>query len=110
MKWETFRQVMERFRDTESAVLVVDADADMRGNTRSVLERDGWGVVEAANGRDALDRVAEGLPRVVLLDLEMPVMDGFAFLQSFRALPGCAAMPGVVLTSEDLTQDDRRRL
>ena len=110
VRWDTFRQVMARFRDTEGAVLVVDDDADMRGHTRSVLERDGWTVVEAANGRDALDRVAEALPRVVLLDLEMPVMDGFAFLQSFRTLPGCAVVPVVVLTSKDLTRDDRRRL
>ncbi len=43
VKWETFRQVMKRFRDTEGAVLVVDDDADMRGHTRSVLERDGMG-------------------------------------------------------------------
>ncbi len=67
-------------------------------------------MVEAANGRDALDRVAEGLPRVVLLDLKMPAVDGFAFPQCFRALPGCAAVPVVVLTSKNLTRDDRRRL
>ena len=110
VRWETFRQVIQRFRIADGAVLVVDDDADMRAHARSVLERDGWTVVEAADGAQALERVAEALPRVVMLDLEMPVMDGFGFLQSFRALPGCAEIPVVVLTSKDLTRDDRRRL
>ena len=50
------------------------------------------------------------LPRVVLLDLEMPVLDGFGFLQAFRATPGCAGIPVVVLTAKDLTREDRKRL
>ena len=108
--WDRFRQVMERFRERDGSVLVIDDDADTRHHVRSVLERDRWSVVEACDGRDALDRVAEALPRVVLLDLEMPVLDGFGFLQAFRALPGCAAIPVVVLTARDLTRDDRRRL
>ena len=110
VRWETFRPVIERFRGGEGTVLVVDDDADMRHRARSVLERDGWGVVEAGDGLEALSRVAEALPRVVLLDLEMPSMDGFAFLQAFRALPDCTGIPVVVLTSKDLTRDDRRRL
>ncbi len=110
VRWETLKGVMERFRGGQGAVLVVDDDADMRLHARSVLERDGWSVVEAGDGREALDRVAEAPPRIVLLDLEMPVMDGFAFLQAFRALPGCDLVPVVVLTSKDLTWDDRRRL
>ncbi len=110
VKWESFRQVMERFRRADGAVLVVDDDSDTRHHVRSVLERDGWAVTEAENGRAALDRVAEALPRVVLLDLEMPVMDGFGFLQAFRATPGCAGIPVVVLTAKDLTRDDRKRL
>ena len=110
VKWESFRQVMERFRQAEGAVLVVDDDPDTRHHVRSVLERDGWAVTEAEHGQAALDRVAEALPRVVLLDLEMPVLDGFGFLQAFRATPGCAGIPVVVLTAKDLTREDRKRL
>jgi CheY-like chemotaxis protein len=110
VRWERFRQVMERFRAAVGSVLLVDDDTDMRHHARTMLERDGWSVVEAANGEEALDRVTEALPRVVLLDLEMPIMDGFDFLRAFRARPGCASIPVVVLTARDLTHDDRRRL
>ncbi len=110
VKWERFRQVMDRFRDFEGDVLVVDDDADSRHHVRTVLERDDWTVVEAGDGRAALECVASALPRVVLLDLEMPVLDGFAFLEAFRAVPGCADIPVVVLTARDLTREDRRRL
>ncbi|WP_255722418.1 hybrid sensor histidine kinase/response regulator [Lichenibacterium dinghuense] len=110
VRWERFRQVMDRYRDGDGVVLVVDDDADNRRHVRTVLEREGWGVVEAEHGADALDRVAEAAPRVVLLDLDMPVMDGFDFLRAFRARAGCAEVPVVVLTAKDLTRDDRRRL
>ena len=110
VKWDRFRQVMDRFRLQEGAVLVVDDDADTRHHLRSVLERDQWTVVEAANGREALERAAEARPRVVLLDLEMPVLDGFGFLREFRAMPDRADVPVVVLTARDLTRDDRKRL
>ena len=110
VRWETLRPVIERFKGGNRTVLVVDDDVDMRHHARSALERDGWTVVEASDGQDALERVGQDLPQVVLLDLEMPVMDGFDFLQAFRALPGCASIPVVVLTAKDLTRKDRRRL
>ncbi len=50
------------------------------------------------------------MPQVVLLDLMMPVMDGFAFLQALRARPGCAEVPVVVLTAYELSRADRMRL
>lgn len=74
-----------------------------------MLEDDGWLVTEAADGRDGLARAAERHPEVVLLDLTMPQLDGFDFLMRFRTLPGCTAIPVVVLTARDLTNDDRRR-
>ena len=76
----------------------------------AVLEDEGWTVVEAADGREGLARAAERRPEVVLLDLNMPVMDGFDFLEELRKLPGCAEVPVVVLTARDLTNEDRGRL
>ncbi len=108
--WDRLRAVMDRFRDAEGDVLVVDDDADARVRLRAVLERDGWSVAEAADGEAALACVEAAVPRVVLLDLVMPVMDGFAFLHALRARPGCADVPVVVLTARDLTAEDRSRL
>ncbi len=110
VEWERFRQVMDRFRDADGDVLVVDDDADTRERMRAMLEKSGWSVVEASNGQEALERVVHAIPRLVLLDLTMPVMDGFTFLHALREQPGCADVPVVVLTARDLTNEERRRL
>ncbi len=108
--WARLRLVMERFSKAEGDVLVVDDEVDTRHRTRQVLERNGWTVVEAANGQEGLDVVAHSVPQVILLDLNMPVMDGFDFLMALRQRPGCDKVPVVVLTALDLSADDRRRL
>ena len=108
--WNRLRHVMEAFREAEGDVLIVDDEAEMRRLARSALERNGWSVVEAQNGADGLALVARSIPRVILLDLSMPVMDGFGFLKELRARPGCEQVPVVVLTALDLTAEDRRRL
>ncbi len=108
--WNRLALVMDRFRHAEGDVLVVDDDDDTRQRLRQGLEKNGWGVAEAANGHEALDEVDRALPRLILLDLAMPVMDGFEFLRRLRERPGCGAVPVVVLTALDLTTDDRRRL
>ena len=110
VEWDAFRGVMDRFREADGDVLVVDDDADARARVRTVLEKNGWTVMEAGNGEEALDRVAHAVPRVILLDLTMPVMDGFAFLHALRERPGCADVPVVVLSARDLTREDRGRL
>ena len=107
--WERLREVMDRFRG-EGAVLVVDDDADARARLRHVLERNGFNVLEAENGRAALDHIVREVPQLILLDLTMPVMDGFAFLHELRNRPGCADVPVVVLTARDLSSADRERL
>ncbi len=108
--WSRLHHVMAPFRDAEGDVLVVDDEAELRTLTRHALERSGWSVTEAANGAEALEQVTRALPRAILLDLSMPVMDGFAFLHELRTRAGCADVPVVVLTARDLTPEDRRRL
>ncbi len=110
VEWERFRQVMDRFRGEDGDVLVVDDDADTRQRMRTVLEKNGWTVTEASNGLEALDQVAHAVPKLILLDLTMPVMDGFSFLRALRERPGCADVPVVVLSARDLTSEDRKRL
>ena len=108
--WDKLKTVMERFRDADGDVLVVDDDADIRERLRTALERQGWRVIEAANGKEALEKVMHGPPRAVLLDLNMPVMDGFAFLHALREKPGCAHLPVLVFSARDLSAADRERL
>ena len=110
VRWDRFKAVMDRFRPPVGSVLIVDDDADTRERLRTLLERDGWSVTEAENGQDGLLRLDEARPGVVLLDLTMPVMDGFTFLERMRARPDCADVPVIVLTALDLTREDRRRL
>ena len=108
--WARLKGVLDRVGPGAGDVLVVDDDADMRGRLRTVLERDGWAVREAGDGAEALERVAEATPRVVLLDLTMPVMDGFTFLHELRTRPGCEEIPVVVLSARDVSGEERRRL
>jgi PAS domain S-box-containing protein len=108
--WTRLRTILDRFRAADGDVLVVDDDADTRQRVRTVLERNGWTVREAGNGCEALDQVKLGVPRLVLLDLTMPVMDGFSFLDRLRSLPGCAEVPVVVLSARDVTAEERDRL
>jgi len=110
VEWERFREVMDRFRGAEGDVLVVDDDPDTRKRMRTVLEKNGWTVTEASNGLEALDQIAHAVPKLILLDLTMPVMDGFSFLRTLRERPGCADVPVVVLSARDLTSEERKRL
>ena len=110
VEWDQLKTVMQRFRATEGAVLVVDDDPDARARVRSVLERNDWVVTEAANGEEALAAVERATPQVILLDLTMPVMDGFTFLDALRDRPGGREIPVIVLSARDLNSQDRQRL
>ncbi|HET9708755.1 MAG TPA: GAF domain-containing protein [Gemmatimonadales bacterium] len=103
--------VLARYAPTSAtrSVLVVEDDAATRATLRHALEQQGWQVDEAVNGRIALERVAERPPALVLLDLVMPEMDGFEFLEGLRRRT-VPPVPVVVITAKDLTDEDRRRL
>jgi CheY-like chemotaxis protein len=91
-------------------VLIVDDDAVLRQLLRRMLEPEGYVVVEAENGRVALERLHDVSPSVVLLDLMMPEMDGFEFVTEFRRHETWRAVPIVVITSRDLSREDHERL
>jgi CheY-like chemotaxis protein len=104
--------VLRRYRRSEPAptVLLVEDDATTRQMMRRLLEKEGWTVTEAENGREALARVARHVPSLILLDLMMPEMDGFTFLEELRHREAGRAVPVVILTAKDLTPEDRDRL
>jgi len=91
-------------------VLIVEDDAGTRAALRRTLEKEGWTADEAENGRAALEALDESRPALILLDLRMPEMDGFEFLEALGERPGGAGIPVVVLTAMDLTLEDRARL
>ena len=94
----------------DSRVLVVEDDVAAREVMRRTLDDSGYAVFEAANGREALDKLETSDVDIILLDLMMPVMDGFEFLATLRREARHAELPVVVVSAKDLTEDDRRRL
>jgi signal transduction histidine kinase/DNA-binding response OmpR family regulator len=110
--WDRLTAVLQQYHCAHPPcpVLIVEDEAAMRDMLRRMLARAGWTVTEAVNGREALERVAENQPEIILLDLMMPEMDGFAFLEALRQQEAWQAIPVVVLTAKDLTPHDRQRL
>jgi signal transduction histidine kinase/DNA-binding response OmpR family regulator len=96
--------------DTERRALVVDDQPENREVLRRALEKEGWQVREAENGRVALDILEEAAPSLILLDLMMPVMDGFEFVMEMQQQEASTAIPIVVVTAKDITDEDRQRL
>ena len=92
------------------SVLLVEDDQPTREMMARTLEKSDWTVSEAGNGREALERLAQQKPRLILLDLMMPVMDGFDFLLEMRTNADWQDIPVIVLTAKDLTDEDRRVL
>jgi CheY-like chemotaxis protein len=91
-------------------VLVVEDDELTRDQVRRTLEGDACTVITAANGREALERLANTRPDVILLDLLMPEMDGFAFAEELHKHTAWRSIPVVVMTNKDITTDDFQRL
>jgi CheY-like chemotaxis protein len=104
--------VLKRYREGLAArrILLVDDDADLRRRMRGLLEEAGLEVDEAGDGRVALTRLDERWPELILLDLLMPGMDGFAFLAELQRRGEGRSVPVVVLTAKELTAAERQQL
>ncbi len=121
VQWDALKQVMERHHllgphpdsageQDRAEVLLIDDDEDARQRVRTMLTRGGWAVREAGNGLQGLEALRERRPALILLDLMMPVMDGFGFLKAMREHPEWQAIPVVVVTAKDIDAQDRARL
>jgi PAS domain S-box-containing protein len=106
------RALLRRFCEPGAAkrALVVEDDQDTRRWLHHALEREGWEVREATNGREALACLADATVDVILLDLMMPEMDGFEFLAERRKSAALSRIPVIVVTAAELSESDRRRL
>jgi signal transduction histidine kinase/CheY-like chemotaxis protein len=102
---------VERFRpDAAGYILAIDDDPDVRDLVGRTLRKHGHDVETAANAIEALQKIDAELPSLVLLDLTMPVIDGFEILARLRATPAWASLPVIVLTGRDISPEDRDRL
>jgi adenylate cyclase len=104
---QTLRRICGSVR---GRVLLVDDDDIIRRQMRLQLQHNGWDLSEAENGRIALTRLEEVRPDAIVLDLIMPEMDGFEFVDEMRRRPEWRDIPVIVVTSKDLTAEDRSRL
>jgi len=94
----------------ECDVLLVEDDPPTRDMIRRILEREKWRVRSAANGQLALQVLQQTIPAAIVLDLKMPIMNGFQFLDRVQAHATWRNIPVFVFTSMDITQEIRERL
>jgi CheY-like chemotaxis protein len=109
---ERLHRMISRFRAPArpTRVLLAEDDPTQRERVRGWLEGQQWIVQEAANGREALARLQADKPDVILLDLMMPEMDGFAVVAALQKEPRWRDVPVIVITARDLDAKDRERL
>ena len=110
---ERLARILQKLLPTPAVagdVLLVEDDAASREIVGRILREEGLGVIEADNGRSALDAMERRAPALVILDLMMPEMDGFEFVAQLRRNAQWRSIPVVVLTAKTITPDERNRL
>jgi CheY-like chemotaxis protein len=110
--WNHLKRVLDRYCGAEAkqSILIVDDDLETRRLLRRQLEQDGWSVGEAEHGQQALERLRDDPPQLILLDLMMPVMNGFEFLLAREEQPEWRTIPVIVLTARDPGSADVEQL
>ena len=106
--WKNLNIILSKYKTNSKNkhILVIDDDSTTRIILRKMLVKDGWRVDEAENGKVAIDQIKKEKPELILLDLLMPVMDGFKFLKVIKTEETFIDIPIIVITSKDLTADD----
>ena len=99
-----------RLAPSRGRVLVVDDDPQVADLVRQLLEGEPYEIIAAADGTEGLELVARARPDVILLDLMMPGMDGFTFMERLRRDPEAARIPVIVLTALSLSAAEERAL
>ena len=94
--------------NARKTVLLVEDEEPLRRVLRDLLEREGFEVVEAADGVQALDEIDRSAPDVLVLDLNLPRLDGYGVLSHLRARPSTARLPVIVLTAKGDEENEVR--
>ena len=110
--WNNLSKILQKHEiETGSqSILIVEDDKITREMLKKSLETNHFKVIEAVNGKEGLEKVQNGKPGLILLDLMMPEMDGFEFAEKLRENKDWLDIPVVVITAKDLTKDDHNRL
>jgi two-component system cell cycle response regulator DivK len=93
-----------------NCILVVEDQADNRQILRDLLGNAGFDLIEAENGEEALAAVAKQRPDLILMDIQLPTMDGYEATRRIRANPEMKDIPIIAVTSYALTGDDAKAL
>jgi CheY-like chemotaxis protein len=91
-------------------ILIAEDNAVNRELLRELLEARGYAVEEASNGQEALQMIAQSKPDVLLLDLSMPVLDGFSTLRKIRDTPAISSLPVLAVTAYAMRGDQEKAL
>jgi CheY-like chemotaxis protein len=89
-------------------ILIAEDNAVNRELLRELLEARGYAVDEACHGQEALQKISESMPDVLLLDISMPVMDGYTTLKNIRANAAMASLPVLAVTAFAMRGDKEK--
>jgi len=89
-------------------ILVVEDQEDNRQILRDLLANAGYEMIEAEDGQQALDQAAKHRPDLILMDIQLPVMDGYEATRRIKADPNLNAIPIIVVTSYALSGDEEK--
>lgn len=95
-------------KQAEISVLIVEDDSFLRGLISEKLQKEGYAVTEAIDGREGLEKIKEVKPSIVLLDLVIPETDGFEFLRAISGDKAVASTPIIVLSNLGSKEDIER--
>ena len=112
IQWPRLKRLLERYRSPSAlgSALVVEGGAATRAELRALLEGEGWSVVEAADGHAALDRLSAAPPDLILMDLDIAGIDGFALIRELRKRAEWRAIPVIALTDGQVSPEERQHL
>ena len=112
VNWTDLSTILKnhQIQSDSQSILIVEDDETTREMLRKSLEKNDFKVRSAVNGKEALEKVSETKPGLIILDLMMPEMDGFEFAERLRENKEWLDIPVVVITAKDLTKEDHSRL
>ena len=98
--WNKLSETLDRLKvNIKSEILIVEDDQSTRNLTKKILEKEGWKVAEAEYGKIGIEKINESIPGLILLDIMMPEMNGFEFINEIQKNKDWMKIPIVVVTS-----------